>query len=93
MSLEASGLALLKLKWPGLRGQLESAFKQSDDFRQLVAGYAEAVMYREAIVRGTKPRTNLKEYDVLCNDIEVDIRRAVLFYAQYRRANPIAPSH
>ena len=80
MSLGACGLALLKLKWPDLRVQLDTACKQSSNFRDEVAAYAKAVMYWERMVREAVQGANLKQYEILCDNLEVDIRRDLLFF-------------
>jgi hypothetical protein len=50
MALSDLGLALLKLKFPDLR----DGFDTSELFREMLASYAEAVHFRDILVRGTK---------------------------------------
>jgi hypothetical protein len=78
MSNGGYGLALLKIKWPDLRARLDCGFLYSSDLRDLVTAYGEAVSYCEKLAREVGPGPDLKEYELLCDELEVDIRRTLM---------------
>jgi hypothetical protein len=61
MSPDSYGLAMLKIKWPDLRGRLDCGFVYSGELRELVTRYGEAIVYCENQVRKGSRGADLKE--------------------------------
>jgi len=78
MSSGGYGLALLKIKWPDLRANLDSGIMCTHDMRDLVTEYGEAVFHCETLARKGGSGSDLKEYELICDELEVDIRRILM---------------
>jgi hypothetical protein len=76
------GLSLLKMKFPHLRAQLESAFCDNEPLIDICQAYAEATSYRDQLRRGIGSIL-LAEYDLLCSQLEAEVEDIIAFAASW----------
>jgi len=78
MALPDLGLALLKLRFPELRDRLSYGFDTSELFREMLGSYADAVRFRDILIRGNQDPATLDEYDLVCSGLEDDVKYSLM---------------
>jgi hypothetical protein len=87
MALPALGLSLLKLKFPELRDKLSYGFDTSELFREMLGSYAEAVRFRDILIKGNQDPASLNEYDLVCSGLEDDVKYSLMIREHLKALN------
>jgi hypothetical protein len=64
------------MKFPHLRGQLDSAFRDNEPLLDICQAYAEATSYRDQLRRCIDPVVPA-EYDLICSQLEAEVEDVI----------------